>query len=519
MKIERLISKQPVAEQLQNLYDRGYYYGETSGYSTEGYPHDHPDWKAWCDFLLSLRPSGGRLIDLGCAYGYLAEEWRGRGFPALGLDISPFALSRGQCRHLALSTLQRLPLPCQSADIVCLFDVLEHLHDPLTALREAQRILKPQGLLIGATPDAPFFERHEETHVFERPASFWVAALRELGMQCRFRFSEVDYNFQFLAGSESQLHLLDRLQHDYFGDDPDILRSQGPLAAVLRPGWGPLQEGTRKPLQWPARIYLLNPLSSPLEVRISLQTSCPDWASLRVRWNSQVLADIRPGSQPVGGEFELPEVLLPSGGHHLFLESSPAARWEVSEVRLQARSGDSAPLRRGLPFDLYQRYRMAADAARVLEPDTLLDMGGYIGDADGHLAVAADFFAPGPSRQTPQVLTCDERLCDHPDHLSSGDPLLQGATFDMVVCLDVLEHVPPDRRSDFLDRLLQLAGRWIVLAGPFASPQVEEAEEALRSRLMAARRFLQEHAQYGLPELEPVSRHFQKKGCSVLQFP
>ncbi|HSR53396.1 MAG TPA: hypothetical protein VLV83_21430, partial [Acidobacteriota bacterium] len=46
-----------------------------------------------------------------------------------------------------------------------------------------------------------------------------------------------------------------------------------------------------------------------------------------------------------------------------------------------------------------------------------------------------------------------------------------------------------------------------------------EAEEALRSRLMAARRFLQEHAQYGLPELEPVSRHFQKKGCSVLQFP
>ncbi|HSR68946.1 MAG TPA: class I SAM-dependent methyltransferase [Acidobacteriota bacterium] len=521
MNIKRLIGAQPAAAHTERLYGKGYYHGENSGYPREGYGHRHPDWEPWCDLLASLIPSGGLLLDLGCAYGFLVEEARKRGFQAFGFDISSYALTRGHAAgRLGRCTLERLPLPDQCADAVCLFDVLEHLYDPLAALREARRVLQPRGLLIGATPDAPFFSRQEETHCFERPASFWTAALEELGLEYRFRFSEEDYNFQFLAGEEGLSRLLGRFQHDYFDDSPDVVQSGPPLRAVLRPGWARLRGGARRPLKWPARIYLLNPLRVPLRVRGQLHLRAQGWARMRIRWNSQVLADLRPRPEPLQGVFQLPEFLLPSGGHHLFLESfPPQTRWEIGPIVLQSQAARSGPLRRGLPFDLYQRYRMAAEAARVLGPRTLLDMGGYMGDADGHLAVSSDFLAPAESGRSPQVISCDRRLCDHPDYLRDDDPLLQNARFDMVVCLDVLEHVPPRQRPAFLDRLQQLARRWIVLAGPFASPQVEAAEGRLREGLMAARRFLEEHARYGLPDLQQVLQRFQEAGWTVIDLP
>jgi dolichyl-phosphate beta-glucosyltransferase len=46
----------------------------------------------------------------------------------------------------------RAPVADGAAEVVCLLDVIEHLHDPIAALREAGRVLAPDGRLVVTVP-------------------------------------------------------------------------------------------------------------------------------------------------------------------------------------------------------------------------------------------------------------------------------------------------------------------------------------------------------------------------------
>lgn len=47
--------------------------------------------------------------------------------------------------------IHALPFANASFDLISLFMVMEHLHDPLIAIKECQRVLRPRGLIIGTT--------------------------------------------------------------------------------------------------------------------------------------------------------------------------------------------------------------------------------------------------------------------------------------------------------------------------------------------------------------------------------
>src|SRR5262249_19817238 len=76
---------------------------------------------------------------------------------------------------------------------------------------------------------------------------------------------------------------------------------------------------------------------------------------------------------------------------------------------------------------------------------------------------------------------------------------------DVVLALDVLEHVLPPRRPAFVAELLRVAARAVVIAAPFDSPDVIREDARLREyfREMHGQDFvwLAEHATYGLPDL------------------
>lgn len=50
------------------------------------------------------------------------------------------------------ASVHQVPLADGAAEVVCLLDVIEHLHDPVEALREAARVLAPHGRLVVTVP-------------------------------------------------------------------------------------------------------------------------------------------------------------------------------------------------------------------------------------------------------------------------------------------------------------------------------------------------------------------------------
>lgn len=515
----------PGADGAHQIYDHAYYHGETSGYSREGYRLRHPDWSAWLELLESFFPQRGFLVDLGCAYGYLAAEARRRGFRAVGIDASDYAVRQepGFRPFLAQADIQSVPLRSKRADIVCLMDVLEHLPKPAAALREAARMLSPEGIVLGATPDPLLFDRIEPTHCFERPPSYWIEALRSLGLRTAYRFSNDAYNFQFLAAWPSATcdRRLRRFQHDDFTDRDDILAAAGPAEAVLRSGWGGLRGAFRSIRRGKASLYLLNPGPRPVSVSLRLQADLSGYGALRVRWNSHVIGEWLPREGPLNGERTTSTFVVPAGGHNIFLEVfPPESSARVGSLRIETAPAREDALIEALPFDLYQRYRAAADLLTPLAPSSVLDSGGVIGDQDGHLALPRDFFAAAGGEKI-DVRSTDIRHCDHPHHIPSppSDAGQVERRYDAVVSLDVLEHVPSAQRGDYLNELDRRAARWILLGGPLRSPEVERAEARLRSGVMAMRRFLAEHELCGLPERSLIEDFFKKKGYQVLCFP
>ena len=120
------------------------------------------------------RLSTGRLIELGPGSGHFLAAADSAGFDVLGIEPSP-ALAERISRRFGVpvqsSTVEQALLDDDSADVICLFHVLEHLEDPVGTMRALGRVLKPGGLLFVEVPnvDSAMARRRGEQWVAIRP--------------------------------------------------------------------------------------------------------------------------------------------------------------------------------------------------------------------------------------------------------------------------------------------------------------------------------------------------------------
>jgi SAM-dependent methyltransferase len=99
---------------------------------------------------------GKRLLDVGAAFGFLLAAARKHGFDPIGVEpvgaCAEFA--RRELGETVLpSTLEEAELPRSSFDVITLFDVIEHLRDPRSAIGRVRDLLRPGGLVVVETGD------------------------------------------------------------------------------------------------------------------------------------------------------------------------------------------------------------------------------------------------------------------------------------------------------------------------------------------------------------------------------
>ncbi len=96
----------------------------------------------------------GRLLDVGCGYGAFVTAMREEGWDAEGLDVSSrvveVAVRKG--RPVRQGTLDGLQGAEGTYDAITMFYVLEHLPDPMGALRKVALLLVPGGILLIRIP-------------------------------------------------------------------------------------------------------------------------------------------------------------------------------------------------------------------------------------------------------------------------------------------------------------------------------------------------------------------------------
>jgi SAM-dependent methyltransferase len=152
------VSPRLTARSLQRLYDEpAYFEGGVYGDRTSWSPAMVLQ-RTWAHGrlarLVRLRPPPGNLLEIGSGYGLFLAAARDAGYRVRGVELSRTGV-RVARDELGLDVLggQLADAPLDPADVICFWDTLEHVPDPLVFLRQVRDRLSPDGAIALSVPN------------------------------------------------------------------------------------------------------------------------------------------------------------------------------------------------------------------------------------------------------------------------------------------------------------------------------------------------------------------------------
>jgi SAM-dependent methyltransferase len=168
-------------------------------------------------FIRGFRKDG-RLLEIGCAYGFFLEEARGF-YDVAGLEIADAAVAF--CRDRGLFVIKGVAEESVLAqfgmiDAIVLLDVIEHLPDPRSTLALCRQHLNPGGVIVITTGDfASFYARlaGRNWRLMTPPQHLWFftpRSIRRLSHSLGFKLEACDHPWKIvpLALVEFQMRRL-----------------------------------------------------------------------------------------------------------------------------------------------------------------------------------------------------------------------------------------------------------------------------------------------------------------------
>lgn len=179
-------------------------------------------------------------------------------------------------------------------------------------------------------------------------------------------------------------------------------------------------------------------------------------------------------------------------------------------------------LKREMFFDQYGRYATIRNIINANRGNgvvfKVLDVGGELNIMKKFLPDDDVYYLdPNVDSDDKNFIKADG--CDMP--FEDGD-------FDWVVSADVFEHIPKEKRSDFVKENIRVAKSGVILAAPFHTPEVAQAEINANENYKVLsggkdHKWLKEHIENGLPEegeledsLNSKKYNFQKISANQL---
>ncbi|MFO1256671.1 MAG: class I SAM-dependent methyltransferase [Sphingomonadaceae bacterium] len=160
------------------------------------WPHYYQEWRWEYGPALRQLRSGDRLLEVGCGRGTFLRQCEEHAAQAEGLEYNREAIAgkvtRWPVRALDLSDLDAP----EAFDVVCSFQVLEHVVDPAAFLHGCLASLRPGGRLIISTPDPENPGLAARQDAFDLPPhhmnQFPLASYRRIAALLGLRITRID---------------------------------------------------------------------------------------------------------------------------------------------------------------------------------------------------------------------------------------------------------------------------------------------------------------------------------------
>ena len=97
----------------------------------------------------------GKLLDIGCAFGFFLELASKRMWTVRGIELSKAAAdyTKKNKQQVFNGTLENANYKKESFDVITMFDVIEHVPDPKKTIMKIRDLLKPKGIIAVTTPN------------------------------------------------------------------------------------------------------------------------------------------------------------------------------------------------------------------------------------------------------------------------------------------------------------------------------------------------------------------------------
>lgn len=151
-----------------------------------------------------------KVLDTGCATGYLAKKFKENDCYVAGVEIDEEStrVAKQYCDEIIVGDLEQikeLPYPERFFDVIVYGDILEHLKRPDLVLKSMKKYLKNDGYVVACIPNFLYYRnrfkmllgkfQYQDTGTldFTHLRFFTLKTAKKLFESCSYRICKVDY--------------------------------------------------------------------------------------------------------------------------------------------------------------------------------------------------------------------------------------------------------------------------------------------------------------------------------------